>query len=204
MWNDEDIEKAMLYYVIFEKEEYLLDENDFVSDRNKKIIRAINELKIEKQEISILSIKVKIKSRQVLEYLATLNEYAIGTTVDAVYSKLIYLSKKRKLFKVLQNKLNEMTDCENIDIFAQQTIKDINEIEKINEKEKNFVEKIIDAVEEIESTTRNKKDYSLYTGIQDLDDKTCGLHKQELTIIGARPRNRKNDISIANSREYSE
>lgn len=203
MWNDEEYEKAMLYYLIFEKEEYVLDENDFVNDRNKKIIKAINELKAEKKEISILSIKTKIKSKQVLEYLMTLNEYVIGTMAEAVYSKLIELSKKRKLFKVLQNRTMEMTDCENIDILAQQTIKDINEIEKINEKEKSFVEKIIEAVEQIESTTKNKKDYSLYTGIQDLDDKTCGLHKQELTIIGARPRNWQDNTSITDSRKYS-
>ena len=46
---DEEIEKAMLYYLIFEQEEYLLDEEDFTSERNKKIIKAINELKAEKQ-----------------------------------------------------------------------------------------------------------------------------------------------------------
>ena len=61
MW-DEELEKAMLFYVIFEKEDYLLDEEDFVNERNKKIIRAINELKAEKQEISIMSIKSKIRA----------------------------------------------------------------------------------------------------------------------------------------------
>ena len=58
MW-DEEIEKAMLYYTIFEKEDYLLDEEDFVNERNKKIIKAINELKAEKQDISMIAIKSK-------------------------------------------------------------------------------------------------------------------------------------------------
>ena len=61
MW-DEEIEKAMLYYIIFEKEDYLLDEEDFVNERNKKIIKAINELKAEKQEVLMMSIKSKIKA----------------------------------------------------------------------------------------------------------------------------------------------
>ena len=57
---DEELEKAMLFYLIFENEEYLLDENDFVNDRNQKIIKAINELKAEKKDISVLSVKSKI------------------------------------------------------------------------------------------------------------------------------------------------
>ena len=46
-------------------------------------------------------------------------------------------------------------------------------------------------IQQIEKTIRklkNKNDYSLYTGISDLDDKILGLHNGELTIIGARPR----------------
>ena len=41
---------------------------------------------------------------------------------------------------------------------------------------------------QIEQNTLKGTDYSLYTGITDLDNITCGLHRQELTIIGARPR----------------
>ena len=83
MW-DEEIEKAVLYYVIFEHEEFILDENDFMSARNKKIIRAINELKAKKEEVSILQISSKIQAdkNQVLKYLSSLSEY-IKTTANA-------------------------------------------------------------------------------------------------------------------------
>lgn len=33
---DEELERAMLYYVIFEQEQYALDETDFINERNKK------------------------------------------------------------------------------------------------------------------------------------------------------------------------
>ncbi len=202
---DDELEKAMLFYLIFEQEEYLLDENDFVSERNKKIIKAINELKAEKKEISLLTVKAKIKANrsQVLEYLVSLGDYVRISSPENIYNELIQLSKKRKLLKILQNKTMEIAESENIDILMQEIIKQINKIEKINEKEKTFTEQIISTAEELEKNTREQKDYSLYTGLGDLDKITCGLHKEELTIIGARPRNRKNNTSITNSRTHS-
>ena len=188
MW-DEEIEKAMLYYIIFEKEDYLLDEEDFANERNKKIIRAINELKAEKQEISIMSIKSKIRAngKQVLDYLTTLGEYIRTTSVEEVYTRLIEMSKKRKLLKLLETEKQNIVDCENVDILAEKIVKDINKIEQINEKEKTFVEQVADVMSKIEENTLKGTDYSLYTGITDLDNMMCGLHRQELTIIGARP-----------------
>lgn len=202
---DEDIEKAMLYYLIFEQEEYVLDENDFVNDRNKRIIKAINELKAEKKEVSTLNIKAKIKanSQQVLEYMASLGEYVRTTNAESIYNKLIELSKKRKLFHLMQDKITQISDCEDIDIFSQEIIKEINKLEAVNEKETTFLQQVIEATEKMEQDSKKGIDYSLYTGIQDLDNKICGLHKQELTIIGARPRNRKNNTSIANWGIYS-
>ena len=188
MW-DEEIERAMLYYIIFEKEDYLLDEEDFVNERNKKIIKVINELKAEKQEISIMSIKSKIRAngKQVLDYLTTLGEYIRTTSVEEVYARLIEMSKKRKLLKLLDTEKQNVADCENVDILAEKIIKDINKIEQINEKEKTFVEQVTDVMSKIEENKLKGIDYSLYTGITDLDNMTCGLHRQELTIIGARP-----------------
>lgn len=188
MW-DEEIEKAMLYYIIFEKEDYLLDEEDFVNERNKKIIKAINELKAEKQEISMMSIKSKIKAngKQVLDYLAMLGDYIRTTNADDIYTRLIELSKKRKLLRLLETEKENVTDCESVDILAEKIIKEINRIEQINEKEKTFLQQVVDVMGQIEENTLKGTDYSLYTGITDLDNIMCGLHRQELTIIGARP-----------------
>lgn len=188
MW-DEEVEKAMLYYIIFEKEDYLLDEEDFVNERNKKIIKAINELKAEKQEVSMMSIKSKIKAngKQVLDYLAVLGDYIRTSTADNIYARLIELSKKRKLLRLLEIEKENVTDCDNVDILAEKIIKEINKIEQINEKEKTFLQQVVDVMGQIEENTLKGTDYSLYTGITDLDNIMCGLHRQELTIIGARP-----------------
>lgn len=188
MW-DEELERAMLYYIIFEQEEFVLDEEDFVNERNRKIIRAINQLKSEKKQISILSIKSKIKAngKQVLDYLTNLGEYIRITSAQDIYNELIELSKKRKLLKLLQENIAEIPCSENVDILAETIVKSINKIENVNEKEKTFLQQVVDATEQIEENTLKGTDYSLYTGITDLDKMTCGLHKQELTIIGARP-----------------
>lgn len=187
--SDEELEKAMLYYLIYEQEDYVLDETDFAFEKNKRIIKAINELKAEKKEISIISLQSKISAnnKQVIEYLANLNEYVYATTADYIYNQVIELSKKRKLMELLQKSITELMEAENIDIFMQDKIKQINKIAEINEKEQTFVEQVVETSTEIEKNTLQKPDYTLYTGITDLDKMICGLHKQELTIIGARP-----------------
>lgn len=201
---DEELEKIMLYYLIFEEEQFVLDEDDFVSEANKKIIKAINELKAEKKEISMIAVKSKIKadSTKVLKYLSELSTYTIGTNAESVYNKIIALSKQRKIFDLLRKNVEDVKDVEDINTFAEKLIKDINKIQEVNEKEKTFVEQVADTVQEIEQKVLNETDYSLYTGMLDLDKIICGLHNEELTIIGARPRYRKNNICIANSRKY--
>lgn len=187
--SDEELEKAMLYYLIYEQEDYVLDETDFAFERNKRIIKAINELKAEKREISIISLQSRISAnnKQVIEYLTSLSEYVYATTADYIYNQVIELSKKRKLMELLQKSITELMEAENIDIFMQDKIKQINKIAEINEKEQTFVEQVVETSTEIEKNTLQKPDYTLYTGITDLDKMICGLHKQELTIIGARP-----------------
>lgn len=187
--SDEELEKAMLYYLIYEQEDYVLDETDFAFERNKRIIKAINELKAEKKEISIISLQSRISAnnKQVIEYLTSLSEYVYATTADYIYNQIIELSKKRKLMALLQKSITELMETENIDIFMQDKIKQINKIAEINEKEQTFVEQVVETSTEIEKNTLQKPDYTLYTGITDLDKMICGLHRQELTIIGARP-----------------
>ena len=197
---DEELEQVMLYYLIFEETQYILDEDDFVNTSNKKIIKAINELRNEKQEISMLSVKSKIKadSSQVLKYLSSLSDYSFGTNPDDVYNKIIALSKQRKLFDLLKQYVEEIKETEDINTFSEKIIKDINKVQAVNEKEKTFVEQVAETVEGIEKITAQDTDYSLYTGMFDLDKLICGLHNEELTIIGARPRCRKDNICSAN------
>lgn len=187
MYNEE-IEKAMLCHIVFNEYDSDLTEDDFIGNINKQIMKAIRELKQKKEEISIMSVEERIKGdgEQILRYLATLTDYAIGTNPDDLYNKIVKLSQKRNIFKMLQQKLIILEDTP-----IEDTVNSIeNEIKVImqrNEKQETFIEQISKTAEEIEKNYNNRNDYSLYTGLPDLDDKTLGLHNGELTIIGARP-----------------
>ena len=185
---DEEVEKAVLYYIIFQNADYQIDESDFVNGRNIRIAKAIMQLRKEKKEISMLNVQSLIKANQaeVLQYISKLGDNVYGANEDNTYMKLIRLSEKRKLFNLLQKAIGEIQD-EEADIYSQKLIKQLNEITQREEKEKTFTEKIAEATIDLEKKYNNQSDYSLYTGLYDLDDMTCGLHNQELTIIGARP-----------------
>ena len=202
---DEEIEKAILYYIIFKEEELDIEEEDFINIKNKQIARAIKELKQEKQEISILSVQNKIQGnqKQILEYISSLGDNVYGITADDCYNKLKGLSKKRKVFELAQSILSDITEKENIDIYIQDCVDKLNKIEKINLKEKTFREQVANTVTEIENNWRNRDDLSLYTGIFDLDALTCGLHNQELTIIGARPGMGKTTLTLQIAQEIA-
>lgn len=202
---DEEIEKAVLYYIIFKNEELDIEESDFINMKNKLIAKAIEELKLEKEEISILSVQSKIKGnqKQILEYISNLGNNIYGITAEVCYNKLKELSKKRKVFELAQNILTNVSEEESIDIYIQDCIDKLNKIEKINTKEKTFVEQIAETTNEIERNYNNRNDYSLYTGIFDLDKLTCGLHNQELTIIGARPGMGKTTLTLQIAQEIA-
>lgn len=186
--QDEEIEKAMLYYLIFENYECELIDSDFTTRLNKKIFKAIQNLKQAKEEITMLTVKNKLTDeKNILSYLATLSENIYSTTAESVYKKLIELTKKRQMQKLLNESATKIKDAENIDIDIEKVIKELNKIEDREVKEESLKEQIIDTLDMIEKNMKNKNDYSLYTGMLDLDQLTCGLHNEELTIIGARP-----------------
>lgn len=186
--QDEEIEKAMLYYLIFENYECELIDADFTTRLNKKIFKAIQSLKRAKEEITMLTVKNKLTDeKNILSYLATLSENIYSTTAESVYKKLMQLTKKRQMQTLLNESVTKIKDAENIDIEIEKVIKELNKIEDREIKEESLKEQIIDTLDMIEKNIKNKNDYSLYTRMLDLDQLTCGLHNEELTIIGARP-----------------
>lgn len=202
---DEEIEKAILYYMIFENEDFAICEDDFMFDRNKKIAKAILELKKEKRDISMLSVKSKIKANQeqVLEYLSSLADNIYGSNPEQLYKDLINLTQKRKLFDLAHDIIKKI-ETEDVENYSQEIIKNINTISNRNEKETNLSTQMLDTMEQIENSWKNKNDKTLYTGIIDLDEKTCGLHNQEFTIIGARPGIGKTTLALQIAQKIAE
>lgn len=196
--NDEEIEKAVLFYIIFKNELFDLSEKDFTNQCNKKIINAINELKAKKEEISMLTIQSKIDSdsSKVLKYLSELGNYIYKTNAQTAYEMLKDKTKKRELFELAKNIQKEIEQIEDVDVYLEKNISEIQKIEFQTEKEENFIDEVAKTATKIEQNINKKQDYSYYTGFLDLDDLTDGLHKGELTIIGARPGIGKTTFSL--------
>lgn len=197
---DEEIEKAILYYVIFEKENLELTEEDFMIENHKKIIKVINNLKIKKQEISLLTIQEQIKDKNILKYMANLGEFVHKTSFETAYEILKKYTKQRQVFGLGKKIQLEIKEEDNIDIYIEKIIDQLQKIEFQTNKEETFMESVVKTVEQIEEKMNRQEDYSFYTGFFDLDRLTDGLHEGELTIIGARPRSWKNYILFANSK----
>jgi len=201
---DEELEKIMLFHIIFNNYVCDLTEKDFVDSKNVIIIKAINKLKKEKQDINLINIQEKIQrnNSKILEYLAKLGDYGIGTEADTIYNKIIQLSQKRAIYNLLKENIITVTERTPEETYTD-LIDKTNKIMQRAEKEETFIEQISKTGEEIEKNYKNRNDYSLYTGISVLDDKILGLHNGELTIIGARPRSRQNNFCITNSTKNS-
>lgn len=196
--SDEEIEKAVLFYIIFKNEMFDLSEKDFTNQCNKKIIKAINELKARKEEISMLTIQSKIDSdsSKVLKYLSELGNYIYKTNAQTAYEILKDKTKKRELLELARNIQKEVEQIEDVDVYLEKSISEIQKIEFQTEKEENFIEEVAKTATKIEQNIKKKQDYSYYTGFFDLDDLTDGLHKGELTIVGARPGVGKTTFSL--------
>lgn len=193
--HDEEIEKAMLFFVIYEGCEYELTEADFVSAENKKIIKAINQLKLEKEEISLLTIDDKLEGNS-LEYLAYLNTYIAGSNPEPIYRILKKYTKKRQVFDLANKMINKIKETEDIDNYIEKVIAALQKIEFQVKEEESFVDQVVNTATLIEKSINKKEDLSLYTGFFDLDDFTDGLHNGELTIVGARPGVGKTTFSL--------
>lgn len=203
---DDEIEKAVLFYLIFDDKDADLTEADFLNPAHKKIINAINILKVRKEERTILTVRNAIdeNSNQALEYLANLGNYISNTSFETAYKLLKKYTKKRQVVDLARKILIEINEDEDPDVFIEKQMSQLQKIEYQTEVDNNFVQQVADTVGEIEKNINVKKNYDLYTGIYDLDDLTDGLHNGELTIIGARPRRWKNNIFYANCRKNCE
>lgn len=188
---DEEIEKTVLYYLIFENEAINIEQEDFFIVKHKQIAKAILELKSKKEEVNIISIKNKIKGKdvEILKYISIIAESKFGSSIGYAYKELKRLSKKRKLMQLSNEIVKDLEKENEIEIYIEKLIKQLNEINQDEEKEKTFLDIVCETSDLIEKKRiqGTKFDYKYFTGIFDLDKVTNGLHEEELTIVGARP-----------------
>lgn len=206
--NDDEVEKVILYYMIFENEQCDLSEKDFFNPVHKQIISALNIIKQKKEDISLIAIKNYMKSEDgnLLTYLSNLGEYIYNMSFEKAYETLKNYTKKRQVNQVGQviNETIQENDVNEVDGFIEKLIAKLQQIQSQTEKDENFSIQLSNTLNDIEKKIRQKeKDYSLFTGFFDLDALTDGLHNGELTIIGARPRSWKNNFCVTDRRIYS-
>lgn len=199
--NNEEIEKAVLFYIIFSEEQCDLSEKDFAKPIHQKIIKAINQLKANKETISIITIAnlVDDKTQNLLTYLSDLGQFVFNTSFDTAYRILKDYTKKREVYKLASDLIIDVIKADEIDNLIEDNISKLEKIELQTEKDLSFTEQVSETLKKIEKRiANNEKDKTLFTGIFDLDKLTDGLHNSELTVIGARPRCWKNNICITN------
>lgn len=194
--SDIELEKAILFYIIFQNEDYDLAEKDFIDYKNKLIIKTIMQLKAKKEEITMLAINEKLQNTEILEYLAHLGDFITTESAETIYYKLKEYTKKREMFDLLKENQIKIQNTDNIDVFIEKTINQMQKIEFQTQKDESFISQVVQTAEEIEKNINKKEDLSLYTGYFDLDNLTDGLHNGELTVIGARPGVGKTTFSL--------
>ena len=116
--SDIELEKAMLFYLIFQDEKYELGEKDFLDYKNKTIIKAIIELQAKKEDITILSLNEKIQNPEMLEYITHLGDYIRKETAESVYYKLKEYTKRREMFGLLKENQIKLQTIENVDVYT--------------------------------------------------------------------------------------
>lgn len=175
-----------------------IETDDFYLEKNKIVMQLLKELDKEESPIDLVTIKEKaknkkLKSVEIFNYLAEISENVITSAEIDYYIKILKsYSVKRKILQATK-KINDK-------VFLAETDKDAEELKKecINEivniktqtqelKESDMFSVMNIVVDDIENRYNNRDNHTYDTGFFDLDKATNGLHKQELTIIAARP-----------------
>ena len=195
--NQEDNEKAMLFYLIHDAP-YEMYEEDFNSEINKKIIRKINELKRAKKEINeqILADCLEKEIPDAISYIFRLVDYSIGRTAETKYNLIIGATKRKKLRLLMIDGQDKLAKGEESSKVEQEIIEEIRKIDSREIHEKTFLEQLSGAIQQMEENYNHRRDYSLYTGFYNLDNMICGLHGGELSILGARPAVGKTTLAL--------
>lgn len=176
----------------------LLKPDDFYDERHRIIYSAMSNLYDDHKPVDLLTLTSELKATKQLKnigggkYLTELSNFTPAASHAKAYAEIIKkTSTRRKLIKAgteIANKAYE-DDVETSELIgaAEKELFDVSG--NIVKSDYTPLEDLLaDAFERIEELQKNKGALrGLKTGFRDLDNKTAGLQKGDLVIIGARP-----------------
>lgn len=196
MLKNTEIEKYIIGSLVIEKscEVYKLEESDFFHEEFRLLFKVIKYLVDKSSIVDIISVADLAQKRIDNAYelvssccnvVATVQHFDKNLEKLKVYSLKRTLLKQAEEIKRLAND-TEFETSEEIKAEALQKIADI----KASEDSGNMVslkDLVMSTIENIEREYGNKEDAQMLTGLRRLDNLMAGFHKQELTILAARP-----------------
>ncbi len=165
-----------------------LKEDDFLDGACRRLFKAMQEFKNANKEISVFSLNERsnVPLSQIAKISATI---ATTATIESNCKLLKDRSNRRKL-KQKANLILKMANdtSKEINEIKNDALREIQELEDIVDEEVITLEQaMLETNALLDKRHKNKDDKSYYTGITKLDRFMAGLHKEELTTIGARP-----------------
>lgn len=165
-----------------------LKEDDFIDITNQRLFKTMQLLRAKKEDISIFTLNEKsnISISQIVNITSII---ATTANIESNVKLLKEKSNRRKLIKKA-NLIIEMAKDTTRDIaeIKNDALREIEELEEvIDEEVVTLKQAMLETTALLEKRYENKDDKSFYTGLIKLDKSMAGLHKEEMTTVGARP-----------------
>ncbi len=199
VFQNEDAERNLLAYIATSKNNRpileALTESDFSKQEYRRIYAAMNALMLEGKAIDLVTIANKLLSIAGNDKLDELLADCVAEKIcNSEWNAKQYVAivkaaaKRRRLFEIFESGKNALQDeTADVDVVYESIRQEMQGMAaNTGNKWLTIGEAIIDAHEYIEKIQKGEIK-SMPTGIETLDAFTTGLHRGELTILGARP-----------------
>lgn len=194
--NNPELEQYILGCLILDRQDsiYKLREDDFYNNTNVLIFKVIKFLSDKGKQIDLISVS-DILGKKLDDALTivsgVLDKVATTANFDSHLDDLKVYSMKRAILKK-SYELQELAFTSEhgtaIDL-KNDALQKLSDIETLQTKKKlgDIQSIVLDALNDIEERYNAKDEEKMFTGFYDLDRLIAGLHKEEITILAARP-----------------
>ena len=201
--QDITAEKSLLGAILLSDESFpevleTVKDRDFYDPRHKQIFKAMTSLYEQHKAIDLLTVTSELRANKTLKeiggapYLTELTNFVPTASHAKDYAGLVEgASTRRRLIKAGTTMVEEAYES-NADVseLIGKAEKELFEVSDKTVKSDYVVleDLLVTAMDRIEDLQKNKGALrGLKTGFRDIDNKTAGLQKGDLIIIGARP-----------------